>query len=56
MKLTNILLTLLGHVILIQSHRYHINIVGFNILQFVGFMSLHAVWHALMLRKLYIRI
>jgi len=56
MKLTNILLTLLGHIILICFHHYHINIIGFNILQFVGFMSLHAIWHALMLRKLYIRI
>jgi hypothetical protein len=56
MKLTNILLTLLGHAILIQLHRYHISVVGFNLLQFVGFMSLHAVWHALMLKRLYIRI
>jgi len=56
MKLTNILLTLLGHAILIQLHRYHMSVVGFNLLQFIGFASIHGVWHYLMTKKLYIRI
>jgi hypothetical protein len=56
MKLTNILLTLLGHAILIQLHRYHISVVGFNLLQFVGFVVTHGAWHYLMTKKLYIRI
>ena len=56
MKLTNILLTLLGHAILIQLHRYHISVVGFNLLQFVSFVATHGAWHYLMTKKLYIRI
>ena len=56
MKLTNILLTLLGHMILIGFHHYHINIVGVNSLQFVGFMLLHAMWHYFITKRAYIRI
>jgi hypothetical protein len=56
MKLTNILLTLLGHIILIYLHKYHMSIVGVNTLQFIGFIFLHAVWHYNIAKRLYIRI
>jgi hypothetical protein len=47
---------LLGHLILIHLHRYSMNIVGINLLQFIGFMMLHAIWHFLVAKRLYIRI
>jgi hypothetical protein len=56
MKLTNILLVLLGHMILIFFHHYHINIVGVNPLQFTGFMVLHAIWYYFTAKRAYIRI
>jgi len=56
MKLTNILIMLLGHVILIQAHRYHMNMSGIHALQFIGFMLSHAIWHFLVAKRLYIRI
>lgn len=56
MKLTSILLTLLGHMTLIYLHRYHMSIVGVNILQFTGFMLLHAMWHYFTAKRVYIRI
>jgi hypothetical protein len=56
MKSINILIMLLGHVILIQIHRYSMNTAGINPLQFIGFMLLHAIWHFLVAKRLYIRI
>ena len=56
MKLTNILLTLLGHMTLIYLHKYHMSVVGINPLQFIGFMLLHAIWHYLTAKRAYIRI
>jgi hypothetical protein len=56
MKSINILIILLGHVILIHIHRYHMNMSGINALQFIGFMLSHAIWHFLVAKRLYIRI
>jgi hypothetical protein len=56
MKSINILIMLLGHMTLIYLHRYHMNVVGINPLQFMGFMLLHAIWHFLVAKRLYIRI
>jgi len=56
MKSINILIMLLGHMILIQVHRYSMSTVGINPLQFIGFMLSHGIWHFLVARKLYIRI
>jgi hypothetical protein len=56
MKSTNILIMLLGHLILIYTHRYSMSIAGINPLQFIGFMLLHAIWHFLVAKRLYIRI
>ena len=56
MKLTNILVMLLGHLILIYIHRYSMSIAGINPLQFITFMLLHAIWHFLVAKRLYIRI
>jgi hypothetical protein len=56
MKSINILITLLGHVILIHFHRYSMNTAGINPLQFIGFMASHAIWHFLIAKRLYIRI
>jgi len=56
MKSINILIMLLGHVILICFHHYHINIAGVNPLQFIGFVLLHAMWHYFTVKRAYIRI
>lgn len=56
MKSINILIMLLGHMILIQIHRYHMNTSGIQPLQFIGFMLSHAIWHFLVAKRLYIRI
>jgi hypothetical protein len=56
MKSINILVMLLGHLILIHLHRYHMSMSGIHPLQFIGFMLSHAIWHFLVARKLYIRI
>jgi hypothetical protein len=56
MKSINILILLLGHAILIHFHRYHMAVSGINTLQFIGFMLLHAIWHFLAAKRLYIRI
>jgi hypothetical protein len=56
MKSISILVVLLGHMILIQAHRYHMSVNGINPLQFIGFMLSHSIWHFLVARKLYIRI
>lgn len=56
MKLTNILIVLLGHMTLIYLHKYHMNTIGINPLQFIGFMLSHAIWHFLVAKRSYIRI
>jgi len=56
MKLTNILLVLLGHMALIYLHRYRMSIVGISALQFMGFMLAHAIWHFFTAKRAYIRI
>jgi hypothetical protein len=56
MKLTNILIVLLGHMALIYLHRYRMSIVGISALQFIGFMLLHAIWHFFTAKRAYIRI
>jgi hypothetical protein len=56
MKLTNILIVLLGHMALIYLHRYRMSIVGISALQFIGFMVLHAIWHFFTAKRAYIRI
>ncbi len=56
MKLTNILIVLLGHMVLIYLHRYHMNTSGIHALQFIGFMLLHAIWHFFTAKRAYIRI
>jgi len=56
MKLTNILIVLLGHMTLIYLHRYHMSMSGIHALQFIGFMLLHAIWHFFTAKCAYIRI
>jgi hypothetical protein len=56
MKLTNILIVLLGHMALIYLHKYRMSIVGISALQFIGFMLAHAVWHFFTAKRAYIRI
>jgi hypothetical protein len=56
MKLTNILIVLLGHMALIYLHRYRMSVVGISALQFIGFMLLHAIWHFFTAKRAYIRI
>jgi hypothetical protein len=56
MKLTNILIVLLGHMALIYLHRYRMSVVGISALQFIGFILLHAIWHFFTAKRAYIRI
>jgi hypothetical protein len=56
MKLTNILLVLLGHMALIYLHRYYMSMSGIQPLQFIGFMLAHAIWHFFTAKRAYIRI
>jgi hypothetical protein len=56
MKLTNILIVLLGHMALIYLHKYRMSIAGISVLQFIGFMFAHAVWHFFTAKRAYIRI
>ncbi len=56
MKLTNILIVLLGHMALIYLHRYHMSMSGIQPLQFIGFMLVHAIWHFFTAKRAYIRI
>ena len=41
---------------LIYLHRYHMNVVGINPLQFIGFIISHAIWHFVIAKQLYIHI
>ena len=56
MKLTNILIVLLGHMTLIYLHRYRMSMSGIHTLQFIGFMLAHAIWHFFTAKRAYIRI
>jgi len=56
MKTIKIIMMILGNVVLTLFHRYLIEVSGFNILHFLEFVSLHALWTVITMKDVYIRI
>jgi len=56
MKIIKIIIMILGNVVLTLLHRHLIEIGGFNILHFLEFVSLHALWTLITMKGVYIRI
>jgi heme/copper-type cytochrome/quinol oxidase subunit 4 len=47
------LITFLGHVLLTILHYYLIKHKGYNEFQFISFVIVHAIWHDLMITRIY---
>jgi hypothetical protein len=47
------LITFLGHVLLATLHYYLMKHKGYNEFQFISFIIVHAIWHNLMITRIY---
>jgi hypothetical protein len=47
------LITFLGHILLAALHCYFIKHKGHNEFQFISFVIVHAIWHDLMITRIY---
>jgi hypothetical protein len=47
------LITFLGHVLLATLHYYLMKHKGYNEFQFISFIVVHAIWHNLMITRIY---